>query len=216
MLELRHVKAELRASKTGKPQIFGYAATFNVNAQLPGFRECIRAGAFTRAIRDNQDVVALFNHDANLVLGRTTSGTLRLKQDAKGLYYTCDLPDTEAGRNAHTSIQRGDINGCSFAFKMVEGGQKWSEGRAADGSFFVQREITDCDLLDVSPVTYPCYSGTAVDARAVAQVPPELRSAVDTKNADRIVAPTLVPTLDEPDIEEKFRRLGLLRLAYMD
>jgi uncharacterized protein len=212
MLELRHVKAELRASKAGKPQIFGYAATFNVNAQLPGFRECIRASAFTRAIRDNQDTVCLFNHDMNLVLGRTTSGTLRLKQDSKGLYYTCDLPDTEAGRNAHTSISRGDINGCSFAFKMVEGGQKWSEGRAADGSFFVQREITDCDLLDVSPVTYPAYSGTAVDARAT-QVPAELRSRVEGLNAGRIVVPTLEP---EPDIEEKFRRLGLLRLALMD
>lgn len=216
--ERRAVATEVRSTKDGK-KIEGYASVFNTLAQLPGFQERMMPGAFTRAIRNNQDVVCLFNHDANFVLGRTTSGTLRLSQDSRGLHYECSLPDTQAARDLHTSIERKDISGCSFAFKIPnDAAQRWSERTAADGSHFIQRDITDVDLLDVSPVTYPCYQGTHVDARVVAQAPAELRSAVDSKNAGRFVGKfsrIVVPTL-EPDIEEQFRRLGLLRLALTD
>jgi HK97 family phage prohead protease len=210
--ELRYMPTtEVRVAADGK-KIEGYAAVFNVPAQLPGFVEVMRQGAFTRSLRNNADVVCLWNHSVNHPLGRTTSGTLRLSQDSKGLHYECDLPNTSYAKDVHELIRARTVSGCSFAFKIPNAdAQKWSEGRAADGTHFIQRDITDVDLLDVSPVTNPCYSGTSVDARSVAQAPAELRSAVDSKNAGRIVVPTL-----EPDIEEKFRRLGLLRLALMD
>lgn len=184
--EVRFLQAtEVRAkggSDASDPRLIeGYASVFNVNAQLPGFQERMKNGAFTRAVDTRQDVVCLFNHDANYVLGRTTSGTLRIMQDDKGLFYSCDLPNTQAARDLHESIKRGDINGCSFAFTIPEGGQDWSEGRASDGTYFIQRTISDVDLLDVSPVTHPCYSGTSVDARC-AEAPVELRSAVASKN----------------------------------
>jgi uncharacterized protein len=210
--ELRYIPTtEVRVSADGK-KIEGYASVFNVHAQLPGFVEVVRPGAFSRSIRDKSDVVCLWNHSVNHPLGRVASGTLQLFQDSKGLRYVCDLPNTSYAKDVHELIRTRTVSGCSFAFKIPNAdAQKWSEGRAADGTYFIQRDINDVDLLDVSPVTNPCYSGTNVDARAVTAVPAEIRSAVDTKNAGRIVVPTL-----EPDIEEKFRRLGLLRLAYMD
>lgn len=194
--EIRYIEAtEVRAmggSGDADPlRIEGYASVFNRSAKLPGFRERILPGAFSRAIDQKQDVVCLFNHNSDIVLGRTTSGTLRLKQDARGLFYTCDLPNTSSARDIHESIRRGDINGCSFAFNIPDGGQDWSEQRDEDGTYFVQRDISDTNLLDVSPVTYPCYSGTDVYARAAAEVPAELRSAVDAKNAALIVPPAI-------------------------
>lgn len=185
--EIRFLQAtEVRAmggSGDADPlRIEGYASVFNSVAKLPGFREKIQQGAFTRAIEQHQDVVCLFNHDQNVVLGRTTSGTLLLNQDERGLHYVCNLPNTQTARDIHESIRRGDINGCSFAFQVNEGGQSWSEERDTDGTYYVMRAISDVNLIDVSPVTHPCYNGTEVYTRSEELVPVELRSAVDLKN----------------------------------
>ena len=101
------------------------------------------------------------NHDANNILGRTSAGTLRREATDKGLKCDCDLPNTTAGLDTYESIQRGDINGCSFAFNLDEDDQQWSkEGRS------VVPTIRDFkSLLDVSVFTYPAYPNTSVDAR---------------------------------------------------
>ncbi len=178
-MERRYLQSrELRVGGTSnKPQISGYASVFGLYTTITQrdgstFRESIRRGAFTRAIRDNQDVCCLFNHDSNFVLGRTTAGTLRLRQDDHGLFYECDLPPTTLARDLHTSISRGDIRGCSFAFNVNEDGQEWDEDERG-----VKRDITDInELIDVSPVTHPAYGDTEVDARTLALVTAELRS----------------------------------------
>lgn len=172
---------ELRFSEGSQSRISGYAATFDTEAQLPGFTEVIRPGAFDRALREKQDVVALFNHDENFVLGRTTSGTLRLRQDSKGLWFDCDLPGTQAARDLHESIKRKDVAGCSFAFTLPhDGAQTWTT-RGND----VLRELTDLNLHDISAVTYPAYSNTSVDARTTAQAA-EVRSRAFTNKVDSL------------------------------
>lgn len=172
-------------------RIEGYAATFGVYSRdLGGFREKIKNGAFNRVISERQDVRCLFNHDASRILGRTTAGTLQLAQDHKGLFYRCTLPNTQFARDVHESIQRGDISQCSFSFTVAKDGQNWGEDRDATG-YFPTRELTDVDCFDVSPVTYPAYEhGTNVQARAAGiEVPMEIRSAVDAKNAALITPP---------------------------
>jgi hypothetical protein len=63
-------------------------AVFNVETTIAGvFRERIQRGAFAAAIRHG-DIRGAFNHSADHVLGRTTSGTLRLEEDDKGLRYS--------------------------------------------------------------------------------------------------------------------------------
>lgn len=201
MLEIRSISTtEVRAaggSGDADPlRIEGYASVFNQPARLPEFREVLKPGAFTRAVAQGSDVVCLFNHDPNRVLGRTKSGTLRLRQDAKGLHYTCDLPNTQGARDLHESIKRGDISECSFAFKIPDGGQAWSEERDDDGTYYVLRTLSDVTVKDVSPVTYPAYGGTNVSARSCTEVPAELRSAVDAKNAALIAPPVVTPPAD--------------------
>lgn len=216
--ELRYLsQTEVRAiggSGASDPlRVEGYASVFGVNAQLPGFQERMKKGAFTRAIEQKQDSVFLFNHNADYPLGRVSNGTLQLSQDDKGLRFSCTLPNTSTARDLHELIRVGTINGCSFAFTIPEGGQEWSEGRAADGSYFIQREISDVDLIDCSAVTYPCYTGTSVDARC-AEAPVELRSAVAAKNEALktvvVVPPAVIPEKREEDsLEEAIREVSI-------
>ena len=87
--------------------------------------ERINRGAFTEALAQAPDVVALFNHDTSLVVGRSTAGTLRLSEDETGLRYEIDVADTTTGRDLLTSVRRGDVNGSSFAFTVAPGGEEW-------------------------------------------------------------------------------------------
>jgi HK97 family phage prohead protease len=163
--EFRIIRGAMRA-KQEKPGIEGYAAMFNEQYDNGWFIETIKPGAFTRALKEKQDVRALMNHDPNLVLGRTASGTLSMREDKTGLYFDCDLPDTQTGRDLHTLIQRGDIDGCSFGFRVMK--QSWREEKDAKSGKVVQyREIEDLDLYDVGPVTFPAYPQTSVDARSL-------------------------------------------------
>ena len=181
-IERRSLAAELRAvedAASKKKKIVGYAAKYNsLSGDLGGFREIIMPGAFDRAIRDGHDVRALWNHNSDLVLGRTKSGTLRLSTDAEGLKIDNDMPDTQAARDALVSIERGDVDQMSFAFRTLSDNWRTEGGEAV-------RELLDVELLDISPVAYPAYEQTQVSARALDKaketimVKPSIREALD-------------------------------------
>lgn len=198
--EIRFYKfSALRASADGKG-ITGYAAVFKqLSEDLGGFREMVMPGAFDRCLRGGPDVRCLFNHDPNVVLGRTKSGTLRLSADGNGLKFNCDIPDTQAGRDVRESIRRGDIDQCSFGFFV--NGQNWREEKDAAGNPQTIRELTDVELLDVSPVTYAAYPQTSVSARLLwpEGEPAEVRShKKDGPRAPkRGPAPAAVPAFRE-------------------
>lgn len=163
-------------ARDGPGTIEGYAAVFHDEAD-PGTEyklwddrdviavERIARGAFGRAIKEEDDCRALFNHNPDLgVLGRVSSGTLRMQEDEKGLRYEADLPDTTLARDLACSVERGDINGSSFGF--VVRAESWRQDEAPDGRIRAVRTIEDVELLDVSPVTYPAYSATTAGARS--------------------------------------------------
>lgn len=165
-VEYRIFKSEVRASKdTDKPQIAGYAAVFNTVTNLGWLNEQIAPGAFKNAIDQQQDVKCLFNHDPNKVLGRTKNGTLTLKEDNTGLHYTNDMDmSTSVGKDVYAHIERGDVDQCSFGFVVRE------EEVTYDKDNIPTRTIKQADLFDVSPVTYPAYPTTSVEARSNAKV----------------------------------------------
>jgi HK97 family phage prohead protease len=154
---------EFRSAGEGKIQAAGYGAVFNKLSQnLGGFVERIAPGAFTRTL-DHQDVRALFNHDPNALLGRMSSGTLRLTEDGTGLAYEIDLPDTTTGRDVATMLERGDLNGSSIGFKVVEQETGMTE------QDFPLRTLTQVALRDVGPVTFPAYVDTDAALRSLAE-----------------------------------------------
>ena len=151
--------------------IHGLAAVY-YNADDPGTEfqlwngavERIQPGAFDRALRDD-DVVACFNHDISALLGRTSSGTLRLKATDAGLAYECELGTTTTAMDVEQHAQRGDLGGSSFAFSIREGGQEWTTETTEEGDSIQVRNITDVRLYDVSPVTNPAYQASDVGVR---------------------------------------------------
>lgn len=161
--ERRIVVGELRAvGGNGTPtKIVGHAAKFDsLSEDLGGFRERIAPGSFAKTIQSG-DIRALWNHDANIVLGRNKSGTLRLSEDIAGLALEIDAPDTQLVRDMVMSpIARGDVNQMSFGFRTVN--DKWAK---VDGEWL--RTLLEVELFDVSPVTYPAYASTDVAVRGL-------------------------------------------------
>ena len=162
--ERRHhvdLRIERRAGEQGR-RLVGYAAVFNTPTTIGGrFVERIAAGAFKRAVAED-DVRALIDHDPARVLGRSTSGTLRLAEDATGLRVEIDPPDTSAARDLLALIERGDVTGMSFGFQAR--GEDWDH-RANPPV----RTVTDAKLFDVSVVTYPAYPEAGVALRSMAE-----------------------------------------------
>jgi len=178
--ERRTINFELRARPESRT-IEGYAAIFDSETNLGWFTEEIARGAFQGA--DMTDVVALFNHDPNFPLARTSSGTLNLEVDEKGLKYTFEAPDTTFGEDLLKMIRRGDISQSSFAFTIKE--QQWIDRADAP----MKRIIREIDTLyDVSPVTYPAYKETSVTARMRQQIENPAPKGVADKDYPRIEA----------------------------
>ena len=157
------IKAEVRAAGDGKPaMISGYSARFNeLSVVLYGmFRERIAPGAFAETIAAD-DIRSLWNHNADYVLGRNVNGTLRLREDEIGLFMEVDPPDTQAGKDALISVQRGDVSQQSFMFDVQPEGDDWYED--AEGQLI--RTLKRVRLYEVSPVTFPAYPQTSAEAR---------------------------------------------------
>lgn len=155
----RRAFAEIRTS--GR-RLEGYAATFGSEARIGSIVETIVPGAFARSIAG--DVLALMDHDSARVLGRTRSGTLRLSEDAKGLAFSLDLPDTQAGRDVLELAQRNDLGGMSFGFIVPQGGDRWQGER---------RTLVNLDLREISVVSaHPAYPDTSLALRS-RPFPPE-------------------------------------------
>ena len=154
---------ELRVKRNdaGQPVVEGYAAVFNsLSEDLGGFREQILPGAFATSLQSNPDVRALFNHNEDNVLGRTKSGTLDLSEDETGLYWRCTLPDTAMARDLAVSIERGDIDQCSFGFYCVDDDWAMLDDTPV-------RSVKAAEVFDVSAVTYPAYTATSVAMRSL-------------------------------------------------
>ena len=159
---------ELRAGPAF--EVAGRAAAYNfLSGDIGGFVERLQPGCFTRSLKSGSDVKCLFNHAADFVLGRTANKTLTLDDNDRGLDFVCKLNQaSQAHKDLYSSIQRGDINECSFAFRVDEGGDNFDTIVDPNnaGRSIARRTIRSAKLFDVSVVTHPAYPGaTAVNAR---------------------------------------------------
>lgn len=144
----------------GKLYIEGYFAVFDSPYPLwDGAEEVVKPGAFEGVL--TQDVRALVNHDTTLVMGRTTAGTLLLKQDETGLWGQIEVnrDDTDA-MNLYARVQRGDVSQCSFGFDI----ERETFVDLGDGRCRWEIEKVN-PLYEVSVCTFPAYEATSVSAR---------------------------------------------------
>lgn len=181
---LLNINWELRKEDDEVREIVGIGAVVEQRTDLGWFEETIKRGAFDAA--DMSDVVALFNHDPNQILGRTTAGTATVSISDNGDLKYSFIPDMEnpTHKSVVRSIQRGDIKQSSFAFSIKrDGGSAWlSSEKYGDMG---HREIRAIEkVYDVSPVTYPAYSNTSVSARDRESLEMERKSMEQTDDTD--------------------------------
>jgi len=200
-VEIRQFKPEVRAEGDQR-KISGYPIVFNsLSENLGGFRELIKPGAIQWA----DDTKADFDHDSKYILGSQSNGTLSITEDERGVRMDVIPPDTQWARDLMVSVDRGDISQGSFAFRVLPGGQSWSE---KDGE--TVRTLTSILVSRVSVVSQPAYSETSLQLRSAEEI---LADRPDTSERQTTAGQLAPPANNGGGVD-----LGLLRrkleLAY--
>lgn len=146
------------------PKLSGYAAVFNEPSEnLGSFVEKIAPGAFSNTLRRGADVRLLLNHEG-LPLARTTARNLRLREDTTGLLFEADIDPTDPDFDRILpKIRSGTLTQMSFGFYVVS--DSWEHTKPLP-----IRTLLECDLFDVSIVTFPAYPQTTVGIRTATEV----------------------------------------------
>lgn len=164
------IGAELRAAAGDNGMIVNaravkYGALSLPGVPMPGARERISAGCFRDSLRNGDDVVALFNHNQDVPLGRVKNGTLKLTDDNDSLRFSVRLnPAVQAHRDLHALVKDGTVAECSFAFSGVD--DDWTNEQDERGSPYILRTVRSAKLHDVSLVVSPAYGSGATTAQA--------------------------------------------------
>lgn len=159
--EIERRAAELEVRAKGRT-LEGYAAVFNTRAKIADFEEIIQPGAFNATLRDrpHADVLALVDHDAASLLGRTRNKSLDLHEDSRGLHFRIQLPKTTLADDVLALADAGSLGGASFGFRALK--DVWSG---------MVRTLHAIDLREISVVrAWPAYPQTSVSARSLGHV----------------------------------------------
>lgn len=127
---------------------------------LPNIKERILPGAFKRSVESGSDIFMLWNHELKYVFGRTSKGTLRLREDQNGVMFENVPPESQWVKDLIPSIKRGDISNMSFSF-ADNIGPTWTKEEGKN-----VRNVRDATLFEISVVTFPVYESTSIYSRS--------------------------------------------------
>jgi len=152
--------AEARVNVDRAHRLDGLAIVFNSQSvDLGGFVEVIAPEAVDRTLAGGADVRALVDHDAAKILGRTRAGTLTMRKESRGLRVRIETdPEISYVKDLLRSVDRGDVSGMSFGFRVMPNGDDWDFNQSPP-----LRTIYDMQVREVSVVTFPAYEATNVD-----------------------------------------------------
>lgn len=131
--------------------------TDTLRGKVQTFIERIKAGVFKTALKRNDDVKVLLNHDMNRELANTKDGSAKLEEDNIGLRAEVIITDKEVVEKA----RQNKLVGWSFGF-YPNADEVGAEGNNTT------RTLTDLDLVEVSildDTKSPAYYGTSIEAR---------------------------------------------------
>lgn len=132
------------------------------------FYEKVKEGAFGDAVRRNNNIKILLNHDYQRELGNTTSN-LTVYEDSIGLYAEAEVTDEEVVQKARNN----ELSGWSFGFVPLK------ENINETYSDIPLRTVESLNLYEVSILDnnhIPAYNSMSLNVRDVAHEPIEIRS----------------------------------------
>lgn len=186
--------------------------TDTLRGKVQTFIERIKAGVFKTALKRNDDVKVLLNHDWNRELANTKNGSAKLEEDNIGLRAEVIITDAEVVEKA----RQNRLVGWSFGF-YPNADEVGTEGNNTT------RTLTDLDLAEVSildDTKSPAYYGTSIEARCeggkrmaireevlneeeVQEEVKEETQSIDIEALAEIVANKVVAMLTEQKAEEE-------------
>lgn len=189
---------QLRTNSDGTKSrtIEGYAILFNspsVNMyedEREVIREIIAPSAVSRELLDNSDIVMTMFHDNKIILARSKNGngTLSYDIDKRGVSFSFEAPNTIDGDKAVELVSRGDIDGCSFAFRT----RYWDEdyvtcnSETIDGKIVSTYEIRKIKSLhDFTLTPNPAYPETECSCRELVKMLREKSVKDDVEETER-------------------------------
>jgi HK97 family phage prohead protease len=195
-IERRVLNLNVRAAEDGEKKfIEGDAAVFNQETVIGDwFREMIDPGAFKRVLAEKPDVIAAYNHNWDVVLARTTNGTLTLEETDASLRYRAEInPNDPEAISVYEKVKRGDVPQASFAFTVRS--EEWVN--PPDRKELPLRRITEVDeLYDVGPCTFGAYPQASAQARS---------KAVEFQTVEDVLGQE--PVAEQADPQEQVRNL---------
>lgn len=150
----------------------GYAVSYNKQSQVmrdwwgDKFVEVIAEGAFDKSLQD-RGVLAYWNHNKDILLGNTESGTLILDSDSAGVRFDLDLPKSSWGDNVLESAKRKDVQGVSFGFRVLDDAISKIE---IDGEEVYKRTVVEAELYEISPTPRPAYVDSECHVRSIDEI----------------------------------------------
>ncbi len=172
----------------------------NLRGMMQRFIEKIKAGAFKNALKRNDNVKVLLNHNPDRELANTKDGTAILEEDNIGLRAEVTITDPEVVEKARNH----KLVGWSFGFYS-------NSDEVAQETTIATRTVTDMDLVEVSildDTKSPAYYGTSIETRSEDGAMMEIRenTADEPLNIDELadlVAERVLEKLNTPKEQNK-------------
>lgn len=164
--------ADKNTTKTkGPAALRGVAIVFNsLSEDLGGFREKVLPQAFDESLSSGRDVLALYSHQTEHLIGRLSNRSLEIVKRTDGLHVRIAPPDTTIGRDVATLIAGGYLGQMSFGFRVLD--DSWD---VVDKQTI--RTVRKAELYEVSIVASPAYSATSITTGQATNLQPKRSSA---------------------------------------
>lgn len=136
----------------------GYPILFNTETSIYDFwygeiRETILPTALEGT--DLSNVYLLTGHNPDNLLGRV-GVNMRVEVDETGLFFECELPNTQLARDIYNLVESGILDGMSFGFMCSD----------EVNTETMKRTITHIDeLYEITITPFPAYKEASVVAK---------------------------------------------------
>lgn len=148
-------------TKTGKP-----------------FIEIIKPDAITNDLDSDSNIRLLVEHEDSKLLGRNTKN-LQLFKKEDGIYFKCELLDTELAKDTLINVKNELLNSMSFDFTLTTSD---SQNVYYDEDGQLVREVLSCSLSEISCVGNPAYDGTELNKRSMDSFKEDIEDYIEKLN----------------------------------
>lgn len=165
---------------TEEKVISGYINKFNTRSQYMGFYEEVSKGAFDKTLADGHNIYAMYNHNSDMVLGSTKSGSLKLNTDEVGLHFELRINSNISYANdLYELVSNGDIDGCSFGFYVLDDEWTYTEDKVD------LRKVKEVELIEVTITPFPAYLDSEASCRSFEQHNKEVEKAKELRDLEK-------------------------------